>query len=194
MAGRPRSFDVEQVLGHAMRVFWAKGFEGAGIAELEQATGLGRQSLYGAFGDKRALFLRVVDFYFDTVLKPGLVDVLDAEGSARANIERVFAGWQAAAASKDFQGCLVGNAASHIEAHDDEMAELLRRKIRLLEEAFVRAIKRAIEQGEMPEHVDARATARALLTLAQGLSVIARVRKDEAFTRGVVLTARRMLD
>jgi TetR/AcrR family transcriptional repressor of nem operon len=194
MTGRPRSFEVEPVLERAMHVFWAKGYEGSGITDLEQATGLGRQSLYGAFGDKRALFLRVVDFYFDNVLKPGLVDVLDAPGSPRASIESVFAMWQALAVSKDFHGCLVGNASAHIEANDEEMAELLRRKLRLLEDAFARAIKRAIEQGEVRADVDARSTARALLTLAQGLSVIAQVRKDEAFARGVVSAARRLLD
>src|SRR5512139_3231149 len=81
VTGRPRSFDPDEVLEHAMGVFWRKGFDATGVADLEAATGLGRQSLYGAFGDKRALFAQVVDFYFARVLKPGLVDVLDAEGS-----------------------------------------------------------------------------------------------------------------
>ena len=57
-------FDEDQVLERAMNVFWALGYEGAGIADLEKATELGRQSLYGAFGSKRELFGRVVEFYF----------------------------------------------------------------------------------------------------------------------------------
>ena len=54
---RPREFDEEQVLRRALEVFHAKGFDGTTLDELEQATGLGRGSLHGAFGDKRALFL-----------------------------------------------------------------------------------------------------------------------------------------
>ena len=48
------------VLQAALEVFRAKGFDGATLSELEHATGLGRGSLYGAFGDKRALFLKVL--------------------------------------------------------------------------------------------------------------------------------------
>ena len=85
-----------------MRLFWRKGYEATGIAELERATGLGRQSLYGAFGDKRSLFLRVVERYFERVLEPYIVDILDAPGSGRANVERIFQQWEATAVAPDF--------------------------------------------------------------------------------------------
>ena len=73
MAGRPRNFDEAEVLAQAMQTFWTHGYEGTGVAELERATGLLRQSLYGAFGDKRRLFMRAVDYYCDHVIKPGLL-------------------------------------------------------------------------------------------------------------------------
>ena len=57
---RPREFDEDEVLEKALAVFWAKGFEGATVDDLEQATGLGRGSLYGAFGGKHELFLRAL--------------------------------------------------------------------------------------------------------------------------------------
>jgi TetR/AcrR family transcriptional repressor of nem operon len=192
--GRPRAFDPDQVLDRAMAVFWRKGFEGTGLVDLEQATGLGRQSLYGAFGDKQALFGRVVEHYFERVLRPGLIDVLDAPGSARANLERLFARWEAAAAAPDFQGCLVGNAVSDLTVRDDALAEVLRRKLRLLEEALCRALRRAQSDGEISPRLDARATARALLTLAQGLAVVGKVQREPAFVRAVVGSARRLLD
>src|SRR3954470_2591512 len=104
VAGRPRSFDEDQVLDQIMFLFWQKGYEATGLVDLEQATGLGRQSLYGAFGDKRAFFLRVVEHYFERVLKPHIVDVLDAPGSARANVERIFEQWQSLAEAPEFHG------------------------------------------------------------------------------------------
>ena len=72
------------------------------MLRIEQATGLGRQSLYGAFGDKRALFLRIVERYFERVLKPYVVEVLDAPGSGRAEPRAHFEQWEAAARLRIF--------------------------------------------------------------------------------------------
>jgi TetR/AcrR family transcriptional regulator, transcriptional repressor for nem operon len=194
VAGRPRSFDEEQVLDQAMFLFWRKGYEATGVLDLEQATGLGRQSLYGAFGDKRALFLRIVERYFERVIKPYVVDVLDAPGSARANLELIFQQWQVAAETPEFHGCLVGNSVPEFGAKDGEMSDVLRRKLELMEAAFTRALRRAKQAGEVNPALDARATARSLLTIAQGLAVVARVNREPAFVRGVLQTARRLLD
>jgi TetR/AcrR family transcriptional repressor of nem operon len=192
VAGRPRSFDVEQVLGRAMHVFWKQGYEATGLVDLESATGLGRQSLYGAFGDKRGLFLAVVEHYFTHVLKPGF-DVLDAPGSARENVERVLSAWEALATLPEFHGCLVGNSVPELSARDEEIAALLRRKLELMEAAFARALRRAKRDGEVRPELDVRNTARALVTLGQGLSIVARAQRDPTFVRSVVQTARSLL-
>lgn len=176
-----------------MLLFLRKGYLATGIVDLEDATGLGRQSLYGAFGDKRALFQQVVERYFERVLKPG-IDLLDAPGSARSNLEQVFKLWEVAAAADGFHGCLVGNSVPEFGSNDPEMSEILRRKLELLEGAFARALRRAKQAREVNANLDTRATARSLLALAQGLAVIARVNRNPAFTHGVVQTARRMLD
>jgi len=193
VSGRPRSFDVEDVLGRAMHVFWKKGYEATGLVDLEQATGLGRQSLYTAFGDKRALFLRVVEHYFSRVLQPG-IDVLDGPGSARQNLEQIFRAWEATAAAPEFNGCLVGNSVPELSARDPEAASVLSRKLELLEAAFARALRRAKRDGEVRPSLDVKDTARALLTIAQGLAVVARAHRDPAFVRGVVRTATALLD
>lgn len=177
-----------------MFLFWRKGYEATGIAELEQVTGLGRQSLYGAFGDKRALFLRIVDRYFERIIQPYLVEVLDAPGSGRANLERIFEQWQSAATASEFQGCLVGNSVPEFSAKDSEMSDVLRRKLQLMEAAFARALQRAKLAGEVNPELDTQATARSLLTLAQGLAVVARVNREPSFVCGVVHAARRFLD
>jgi TetR/AcrR family transcriptional repressor of nem operon len=192
--GRPRGFEQAEVLDRAMLLFWRKGFEAAGLVELEQATGLGRQSLYGAFGDKRALFASVVEHYFETVLKAGLIDVLDAPGSARANLERVFTQWGAVATAPDFNGCLIGNSVSEFSGQDEVMTELFRRKLMLVEKAFLRALRRAQKTGEVKAGLDLVATARSLVVISQGLAVVARVQRDPAFVRGVVRQARGLLD
>jgi len=177
-----------------MFLFWKRGYEATGLADLEQATGLGRQSLYGAFGDKRALFLRTVERYFERVIQPYVIEVLDAPGSARENLERIFQQWQSAAEAPEFHGCLVGNSVPEFGAKDREMSDVLRRKLELMEAAFVRALRRAKHAGEVNPALDTRATARSLLTIAQGLAVVARVNREPSFVRGLLHAARRLLD
>jgi len=65
--GRRREFDTEAVLDAAVDVFWRRGFEATSIDQLEAATGLRRQSLYGAFGDKERLFLAALRRYHERV-------------------------------------------------------------------------------------------------------------------------------
>jgi len=61
--GRPKSFDPDGALDAALRVFWEKGYEGTSLADLTAAMGIHKPSLYGTFGDKAALFSKVVDHY-----------------------------------------------------------------------------------------------------------------------------------
>ena len=107
--GRPRGFSREAALDRAIPIFWAKGYDAASFRDLTSAMGISPPSLMAAFGDKHALFSQVVDFYFARVLQP-MVDLLDAPGSARANIERLFQGWEDYVCSPLFQGCLVDRA------------------------------------------------------------------------------------
>src|ERR1700759_1388645 len=61
--GRPRSFDETDALEKATQVFWSKGYDGVTIDDLVDGMGVGRPSLYAVFGDKRAIFLRVLEAY-----------------------------------------------------------------------------------------------------------------------------------
>jgi AcrR family transcriptional regulator len=61
--GRPRGFDESDALSKAIQVFWSKGYDGVTIDDLVAGMGVGRPSLYAVFGDKRAIFLRVLKAY-----------------------------------------------------------------------------------------------------------------------------------
>jgi len=61
--GRPRNFREEDALDAAMRVFWAKGYEGTSLDDLTKAMKINRSSLYSTFGDKEALFRKVIEQY-----------------------------------------------------------------------------------------------------------------------------------
>ena len=58
--GRPRSFDEDEVLEKARSVGWTLGYAAASLDDIAAATGLNRPSLYAAFGDKHALYMRAL--------------------------------------------------------------------------------------------------------------------------------------
>jgi TetR/AcrR family transcriptional repressor of nem operon len=84
--GRPRQFDEESVVRAACQEFWAKGFDGTSTADLCQATGLPRSSLYNTFHSKEHLFRRALSYYVNTVTARQAA-VLDSP--ATSGLERV---------------------------------------------------------------------------------------------------------
>src|ERR1700716_4542058 len=88
--GRPRAFDPDAALERAMRVFWAKGYEGASLSNLTRAMRINRPSLYGAFGNKQQLFRKVLDRYMDGPV--GYFGKALAAPKARDVVEQIFRG------------------------------------------------------------------------------------------------------
>jgi TetR/AcrR family transcriptional repressor of nem operon len=191
--GRPRHFDAQEVLSQAMHVFWRQGYEGTALSALEAATGLGRQSLYATFGDKRALFAAAVEHYFSAVIQPGFIDILDNAETGLLGLQQVIHQWESTAKLDEFAGCLMGNTATELGSSDPAMAELLDRKFTMMSAALERAIKRAKAAREVPPGLDAAGTARALLALAQGLAVLAKVNPSPKLVRDVLNSARSLL-
>ncbi|MEM7248187.1 MAG: TetR/AcrR family transcriptional regulator [Acidobacteriota bacterium] len=176
-----------------MMLFWRQGYEATGIAEITAELGIGRQSLYGTFGDKRALFLASLDHYRSQVMTCVLTE-LRAEGSALANVRRVLDLWESSAASGDGCGCFLINSASELGLREEELTKPLRQLLETLEDAFATALQRAIDEGELRADVEPRGLARGLLAIGHGLSVTAKVRKNRRFARDVIAGARLLLD
>jgi len=80
--GRPRSFDDDAVIDRAMEVFWTYGYANTSPAQLAQATGVAKGSLYNAFNSKRELFDRALARYDQQVSKLAH-DLLARPGTTR---------------------------------------------------------------------------------------------------------------
>lgn len=178
---RPREFDEEDVLRRAQEVFRARGFDGATLDELERATGLGRGSLYGAFGDKRGLFRKVLARYREISLEERLA-ALEAPGAGRAEIVALFAALaRDAAGDRERKGCLVTNCSVELADRDPDMAREAARCFDRFERAFARALTEARRTGDVAPDRDPRRLARCLTVLMEGMLVLARARPDPAW-------------
>src|SRR5581483_5453377 len=89
-----RAFDIDEALERALQVFWRKGYEGASLSDLTDAMGINRPSLYAAFGDKEALFRKVLERYEQGPV--AYVTEALQEATARVAVERMLKGTVAA--------------------------------------------------------------------------------------------------
>ena len=168
--GRPREFDTEQALDGALALFWRHGYEGTSLAALTAAAGVTPTSLYAAFGNKEALFKRVVERYVKgpaSYLHRAL-----AEPTARRVAEAALAGAIDMVMNPGHpDGCLLVHGA--LASHPDlapVRAELGRRRA-AVEAAVCRRFEQAVADGELASRADAERLASFLMTVIWGLSV-----------------------
>lgn len=186
---RPKTFDRDEVLDRAMRVFWRQGYEATSIQDLVCATGINRASMYDTFGDKRGLFLASVDRYVNAISAMRL-GALDEPGPALPALRRFFDDLVRFSVGEGRRlGCLMTNTSVELAPHDEEVADLMGQALGRVEEAFFRLLTRAEAQSEISPGRDLRALARFLLVTLNGLRVLARAKPEEAALRDVVETA-----
>jgi TetR/AcrR family transcriptional regulator, transcriptional repressor for nem operon len=174
--GRPRSFDDIQVIDHAKDVFGRRGFVGTSMRELKDELGVLPGSLYGAFGDKHALFLRALERYAEDAREAATA--LRADRPALSSVRQLLTEALDGARSTPGRGCMLGNTATEVLPDDEEAGQIVRRAFGELEAGLEEALVNAQRAGEIRDSVDCGAHARLLLALLQGLHVIARVERD----------------
>jgi len=174
---RPREFDRDAVLQKATQVFWRNGFAATSTEELVQEMGIGRQSLYNAFGDKRQLYLEVLRTYSDGTLT-GHLQRLGTPKSALEGVRGLLNGLAAADDRVRALGCLGVGSAGEFGATDAELVAQRKPVNDVLEAALVKRIREGQRSGEIDPSMNARkATAFVLMTMT-GLQLSARAGAD----------------
>ncbi len=168
--GRPREFKEGAALDAAMRVFWEKGYEGASLDDLTGAMGINRSSLYASFGDKKALFEKVLAHY-----QQGPMAFFNAalqQPNARAVVESLLReGVKFLADPSNPKGCLSlqGGLACSAEAEAVKQEMIDWRKAGLSQ--LQRRLQRAQAEGDLAEGTNPKDLARYVVILINGLSV-----------------------
>jgi AcrR family transcriptional regulator len=168
--GRPREFCVDQALAAALGVFWAKGYEGASMADLTEAMGITKPSLYAAFGNKESLFHKALDLY-ETEKLAYTREALK-QPTARAVAEYYMRGAiDAQTSTCDPKGCLgvIGATACGAEAESIKADVIARRASS--QAALIERFEQAKRDGDLPDHVDVLGLTQYLFAILQGMAV-----------------------
>lgn len=177
--GRPREFDVDAALDRALDVFWTRGYEATSLDELAAEMAIARPSLYAAFGNKHALYLRALARYRDGIAE-AYRDALRTAPSIRAGIE---AFWQAAldrylgpsrVRDAGARGCFVVGTAVVEAPTDPAIRAALAAILAELDGGFARALALARTRGELAADADLETAARVLAATQHSLAIRAR--------------------
>ncbi|RCK69734.1 TetR/AcrR family transcriptional regulator [Desertihabitans brevis] len=168
--GRTRTFDLDQALDRAVDVFWRRGYDATSIAELTEAMGINPPSLYAAFGNKRALFDRVVDRYVQDTASNLQAAVAQATG--RAAVRSMLTSVVESATSEDHPaGCLLVQGALACSAGNADVHDELVRRREEVRQAMQLRFEQALDDGDFPRGIDPARLARYYVTVATGLTV-----------------------
>jgi len=189
--GRPREFALADALDRAVPVFWRDGYDGASVAQLAEAMGISKPSLYAAFGDKEGLFLRVLERYGEQQGARHL-HILDAQPDARLAVGSFLRSVVHAYTDPRLpRGCLVVSGTSTCDGGSvpARVRSALCSAMRVGETAIERRLLRARAEGAFPAGVDISALATYFNTVVAGLGVQAKAGASRAVLQAVAQAA-----
>lgn len=169
--GRPRKFDENEVLDKAVAVFWRKGFDATSVDDLAEAMGIGRPSMYGAFGDKEAIFMRCLERYSGTICYPPLC-ALERGATAREAILGYLEGVAEYISDPEHQGCMLGAVTCARE--ESKVRDFVVAQVAGAEAKVADRLQAAVESGELPSDFPVARRARRAINAMLALSTRAR--------------------
>lgn len=191
---RQREFDETQVVDSALHLFWSKGFETTTLDDICEHASISKSSLYSAFSSKHELLDKVLHRYGETWMV-GLMEPVSRPNAGRAEIEEATAlliDRYASPAGR--QGCLVLNCAVDVAPNDRRIRETAKGVRGVFEDALFSAIKRGQADGTIVSKESPRSLARALLTMMNGMSILAKLHPSRAALEDIARMAMKLLD
>ena len=189
---RPREFDEPTVLEAAMRCFWNRGFEQTSMRDLAGEMGITSASLYNAFGDKRSLYRRALDYYLEQSVRDRVARLspLPPFSALRAFFDEIV---ERSVIDKQRRGCMLVNSALELAPYDPEFQKLVADEMIFIESFFLRCVAAAQEEGTITTRRPADELAKLLLSVLLGIRVLARTRPQRAVLESAANGALRLL-
>ncbi|MET3721309.1 MULTISPECIES: TetR/AcrR family transcriptional regulator [unclassified Arthrobacter] len=184
--GRAKQFDPEAAIVQAMDVFWRQGYASTTPQGLADALGIGKGSLYNAFGGKRQLYDLALQHYLEAQ-RAVLASWLEAPGPVKERLRSALTFLvETDLADPHQRGCLATNSAVEFGTADKEVASRVGNLFDYTEQAFASVIIEGQATGELRSDLDAGAVASMLLNTVTGLHALARVDHGDGRLQRVV--------
>ncbi|KHO17524.1 TetR/AcrR family transcriptional regulator [Mycolicibacterium setense] len=170
---RPRKFDEAEVISAARDEFWSRGYAATSVDDLSAATGLGKGSLYAAFGDKHGLFLRALEGYCTDMIGTFRIELAAPDlGGYDRLVHHIRSQAKLFANDKPRRGCLMAKSAAELAGTDDEVAGIIDRSLAEWRSALVACVQVAQAEGAIGPGVRPQALASAVLAFVRGLEAL----------------------
>jgi AcrR family transcriptional regulator len=173
-----------------MGAFWQLGYSATSLDQLSDATDMNRPSMYAAFGDKRALYLKTLETYTERS-KEGIARMLDPQLSLAEGLQRFYDHALASylPSGDPARGCyLIGTAVTEALA-DEEVRTRLASALREFERMVEVRIRQARDDGEIDAAADPQALAMIALAVLYTMAIRSRAGESRAVLRSVAATA-----
>jgi AcrR family transcriptional regulator len=173
--GRPREYDAQLALARARDTFWRGGYAATSLDQLSRAMEMNRPSLYGAFGDKEALYLKALEAYAESS-RVALEAALAAPSSLRQSLLGVYAGTIAfyLHGKGPARGCFLVSTAVTEAAANPRVRQLLNRNFQDFDAAFAQRLRAGVERGELPAQAKPEALAAIASAVMHSIALRAR--------------------
>jgi AcrR family transcriptional regulator len=189
--GRPRGYQPDIALGKALDLFRKDGFAATSLDDLSAATGMNRPSLYGAFGDKRELYIKSYQRYRSDA-RAAMIDIFRQELPIRDRLQRIYAVALDIYLSGEAgpRGCFTVMTAASEAVADPEIRAMVREGFSELDKAFAVCFRLARNKGELSASADPAVLAQLASATIHTLAIRARARvprRDlEAIVKGAI--------
>jgi AcrR family transcriptional regulator len=188
--GRPRAYDPDVALARATESFWDGGYAATSLDELSAATGMNRPSLYGAFGDKRDLYLKALARYWE-LSRIAIEEALAYDRPLREALQRFYGTALSSylAGESCARGCFAIATATTEAVRDPQVRAALAQGFRDIDTALEARIRFAQRQGELSRAADPFALAMLASATLHSLALRARAGATRDALQAIVAAA-----
>ena len=188
--GRPRAYEPNVALGKALALFRKGGFAATSLDDLSAATGMNRPSLYGAFGDKRALYIKSYQRYRDDA-RAAMIDIFREEMPIRQRLQKIYAvALDIYLSGESPRGCFTVMTAASEAVADPDIRAMVLEGFAELDKAFAACFRLAKEKGELVGSADTTVLSQLASATIHSIAIRARAgvpRKElEAIVKGAI--------
>ncbi|WNS44258.1 TetR/AcrR family transcriptional regulator [Paenibacillus sp. MMS20-IR301] len=192
MMARSKEFDIDDVLGKAMNIFWQQGYEKTSMQDLVAGMGIHKRSMYDTFGDKHTLYIKAME-RFAAINASRMESRTEGDIPVKAAIALLFEAviYKSEAEPK---GCMLVNTAVELSNHDPEAAARVQEAFLNTESLIERLVLQGQNTGEITSRLPAAALAACLHNALVGIRVMVKTAADQQKLQTIVDTTLAVLD